>query len=142
MKEIEVLYIQPGRYPEVIKMENTLEELQSRVEGSIEIVYPWEEAVCVVCDEEGKLKGSPLNRSLEDYDILAGSFLICGCRGADLCSLTEQQKERYEQMFVDPQLFARTPYGIQCLPCLPEQYDRIESRFASRPYFNQRDEAR
>ena len=142
METIEVLYVKPGRYPEVITMENTLEQLQARVEGNIEILSPWQDSVCVVCDDEGKLKGSPLNRSLEDYDILAGCFLICGVKGENLCSLTPCQKERYEQLFHDPQLFARTPYGIQCLPCLPEQYDRVHSRFARRPHFPQRDEER
>lgn len=45
------------------------------VGGPIQALYPWEEPVAIVCNDEGKNMGLPLNRVLENYDIIAGAFL-------------------------------------------------------------------
>lgn len=47
-----------------------LNSLQQVVGGYIEAVYPYDDPVAIVCHEEGKLIGLPLNRKLEDYDIM------------------------------------------------------------------------
>lgn len=73
---LKVLLVEPGQYPKQVEVENTLANLQKLVGGDIEPVYPWQEPVCIVCNDEGKLNGSPLNRPLEDYDILAGVSLF------------------------------------------------------------------
>ena len=44
---------------------SSLESLQAAVGGGlIEAVYPFEEEVAIVCNEEGKINGMPLNRAL------------------------------------------------------------------------------
>ncbi len=63
---LKVLLVEPGQYPKQVEVENTLANLQKLVGGDIEPVYPWQEPVCIVCNDEGKLNGSPLNRPLED----------------------------------------------------------------------------
>ena len=45
-----------------------LEDLQHEVGGYIEAVYPFEDEVAIVCNEEGKLEGLDLNRSLRGDD--------------------------------------------------------------------------
>ena len=52
----------------------------------IEAFYPFEEPVCIVCNEEGKLDGLPLNRAVyadpsrrEMLDIIAGTCFVCSC---------------------------------------------------------------
>lgn len=74
--KIRILYVQPGKYPEERVIEHTLAAMQALVGGDIEAVYPWEDNACVVCDDEGKLKHKPLNRPLEDYDVLSGISLF------------------------------------------------------------------
>ena len=74
--KIRVLYVQPGKYPEERVIEHTLAAMQALVGGDIEAVYPWEDNACVVCDDEGKLKHKPLNRPLEDCDVLSGISLF------------------------------------------------------------------
>ena len=69
--KIRVLYVQPGKYPEERIIENNLKSMQKLVDGDIEGVYPWRDYACIVCNDEGKLNNMPLNRLLEDYDILA-----------------------------------------------------------------------
>ena len=78
-----------------------------------------------VCDDEGKLKHKPLNRPLEDYDVLSGDFFVCGLGKNDFTSLTDKQLRRYEKLFRDPELFLPTPIGIMPMKCTPDQYRRL-----------------
>ena len=89
--KIRILYVQPGKYPEERIIDNTLKAYQSLVYGDIESVAPWRTNVRVVCNQEGKLNGMPPNRLLGDYDILMGSFFICGLRNGNFISLTDEQ---------------------------------------------------
>lgn len=97
-----VLLVQPGKHPVEITIPHTLKELQKQVGGTIEIVYPWpDRSVGLVCHDEGKLLGLPLNRALPEIgDAIAGDFLLCGLcdteDGGSLCSLPpEQRHNRY-----------------------------------------------
>lgn len=93
-----VLLVQPGKHPVEITIPHTLKELQKQVGGTIEIVYPWpDRSVGLVCHDEGKLLGLPLNRALPEIgDAIAGDFLLCGLcdteDGGSLCSLPPEQK--------------------------------------------------
>lgn len=78
-----------------------------------------------VCDDEGKLKHKPLNRPLEDYDVLSGDFFACGLGEDDFTSLTDKQFRYYEKLFRDPELFLPTPIGIMPMKCTPDQYRRL-----------------
>ena len=78
-----------------------------------------------VCDDEGKLKHKPLNRPLEDYDVLSGDFFVCGLGENDFTSLTDKQFRHYEKLFRDPELFLPTPIGIMPMKCTPDQYRRL-----------------
>lgn len=93
------LIIEPEKTPRIADIENDLKTLQAIVGGYIEIVYPFDDTVALVCHEEGKLIGLPLNRSLEDYDIIAGTFIIVGLNEDDFCSLTPEQTEKYRQKY-------------------------------------------
>ena len=82
-EKMTVLYVKPGEKPKHIEIENDLEALQRAVGGYIEAVYPYEDPVALIVNEEGKLNGLPLNRALRDedndiYDIVAGPFLVVG----------------------------------------------------------------
>lgn len=103
--KIRILYVQPGKYPEERIIDNTLKAYQSLVYGDIESVAPWRTNVRVVCNQEGKLNGMPPNRLLGDYDILMGSFFICGLRNGNFISLTDEQFKRYEKLYHDPIIF-------------------------------------
>lgn len=130
--QIRVLYVQPGKYPEERIVENDLKSMQKLVGGDIESVAPWRENVRVVCNQEGKLNGMPLNRLLGDYDILTGSFLICGLRNGNFISLTDEQFKRYEKLYHDPIIFTDTPLGIYPMKATPEQYTRVMNDMQAR----------
>ena len=59
---IAVLIVEPGKEPYVKEIDSGLESLQHEVGGYIEAVYPYEDPVALVCNEEGKLEGLPLNQ--------------------------------------------------------------------------------
>lgn len=69
-----VLIVEPGQYPREADIDGSLDTLQHIVGGLIETLYPWEDRAVLICNDEGKLMGLPLNRSLEDYDIIAGTL--------------------------------------------------------------------
>lgn len=62
--KISVLLVQPGKYAQMIEVEDTLEAMQELVGGDIEEYMPFEDEVAVVCNEEGKMRGLALNRAI------------------------------------------------------------------------------
>ena len=63
-KTIKVVLVEPGKLARQAEIPATLEGMQAVVKGSIEPFYPFEEEVCIVCNEEGKITGMPLNRAV------------------------------------------------------------------------------
>lgn len=52
----------------MIEIEDTLEAMQSIVDGDIEEYMPFSDEVAIICNEEGKVNGLPLNRAIYDSD--------------------------------------------------------------------------
>lgn len=107
-----VLLVAPLEPPRAAELDNTLEAMQRAVGGPIQAVYPFEEPVALICHEEGKLVGLPLNRCLrldngEIYDIIAGTFFLCAAPpdSEDFESLTAEQIERYARHFARPEIY-------------------------------------
>ena len=65
---MKVLMVEPGKSPYAAEIESGLKSLQAAVGGDIQAVYPYEDPVALICNEEGKLLGLPLNRALFDDD--------------------------------------------------------------------------
>ena len=118
-----VLIVEPGKAPCQSEIGRKLSSMQKVVGGTIQVLYPFEEPVALVCNDEGKLMGLPANRALRDrdgklYDIVCGTFFLCGAPpdSEDFISLTEEQLERYQQRFLHPELFLNLGGEILCLP--------------------------
>ena len=123
---MKVVICEPGQYARIADIEPTLKAEQEIVGGLIDCVYPWpNDMAALVCNDEGKLNGLPLNRALEDYDVIAGTFFICGISGENFCSLTEEQTALYLKKFHDPEVFAQTPFGLLRMLTTPEQYKQL-----------------
>ena len=103
--------VEPHKKPKVIEMKHDLESLQKAVGGYIEVVYPWDDFVGVICNEEGKINGLELNRALRDeygeiFDVIAGTFLIVGLTDDDFTDIPEDLIDKYLKMFEEPEMFA------------------------------------
>ena len=68
IETMKVLVVEPEKEPYVKEISSGLSSLQKEVGGFIEAVYPFEDPVAIICNEEGKLEGLPLNRALRDED--------------------------------------------------------------------------
>ena len=118
---MKVLLINPGVAPQVREIEHSLKVMQELVDGHIEAVYPFDDTVALVCNDEGKLLGLPLNRAVRDpatgqiLDIIAGTFFICGLSEDDFASLSDEQIQRYIQIFRHPEAFIQSDYQIVIL---------------------------
>ena len=94
-----------------MEIRKTLETYQQLVGGFIECVYPYDDNAIMVCNDEGKLNGLPLNRGIYDdsgrlLDVIAGSFFIVGDDGdGDFCSLTDEQIKKYLAMYGEVETF-------------------------------------
>lgn len=128
---MKVLLVKPQMYPQVVEIENELEVLQKMVGGLIQAVYPFEDEVCLICNDEGKLLNLKSNRALYDngsvYDVIAGDFLVVGTGMEDFCSLTDEQIERYEKRFHQPEMFIQIGYDITVLPMLDDDVKESEA---------------
>ena len=97
---MKVLMVEPGKSPYAAEIESGLKSLQAAVGGDIQAVYPYEDPVALICNEEGKLMGLPLNRALFDddghiYDIVSGNFLIVGLGEENFTDLSPDLMEKY-----------------------------------------------
>ena len=111
---MKILLIAPGTAPRALDIDHSLKSMQELVSGTIEAIYPFADSVALVCNDEGKLLGLPLNRAVRDpatgqiLDIIAGTFFICGLSEDEFASLTDDQIQRYTQMFRCPEVFLKS----------------------------------
>lgn len=117
-KNIKVIIVEPGKpaYLKVIK--DKLEVYQEIVGGLIELVYPFDDDVILVDNEEGKLIGLPLNRKINEIssplnellwdgwnpDIIQGTFLLVqDDHEGGFTSLSDELAEKYLKRFAIPE---------------------------------------
>ena len=120
-EKISVLVVEPEKKPYAKEISSGLSSLQHEVGGYIQAVYPYEEPVAIICDEEAKLKGSELNRVLRDedgqiYDVVAGTFLIVGLGESEFTSLTPEHMKQFKEKFETPEMFMRLNGKLVVLP--------------------------
>ena len=106
---INVILCEPGKTAHVISIANRLESLQEIVGGFIEVICPFDDPVAIICNEEGKLNGMELNRTLRNFaaktcDILVGPFLVIGLRENNFTSLPIELQKKYFTMFEHPNI--------------------------------------
>ena len=109
-EKLKVLMVEPQKEPCAVEIPAGLKGLQMAVGGYIEAVYPYEDPVALICNEEGKLMGLDLNRALRDedghiYDVLAGPFMVVGLGEEDFVSLPDELIQKFEQKFHTPEEF-------------------------------------
>ena len=99
---MKVLIVEPLKAPYAAEIDGSLESMQNIVGGLIQVIYPFDDPVALVCNDEGKLLGLPLNRILADgngraYDIIAGTFFLCAAPSDSdsFESLAEEQIQHY-----------------------------------------------
>lgn len=119
-----IIIVEGGKSPCEAELEHDLESMRRCVDGNIEAVYePGGRGAALICNDEGKLLGLPLNRALRDeegeiYDVIAGSFFVCGAPpdSESFASLTGEQVDYWMERFAKPEFFVRVNGQIICIP--------------------------
>lgn len=108
-----ILLIEPLLPPREVEILGTLESMQALVGGTIQAVFPFEDPIALICNDDGKLLNLPLNRALrnpdngEIYDVVAGAFFLCGAPpdAENFTDLTPDQVTAYMAKFHNPEQF-------------------------------------
>ena len=124
-EKLTVLVVEPMKEPYVKEIDPGLHALQAEVGGDIAASYPFDDPVGLVLNDEGKLIGLDLNRSLRDehgeiYDIVAGTFLVVGLGEESFTSLPPELAQKYMEHFKQPEQFINLNGQIVALPVEPE----------------------
>ena len=120
-----VIVVEPLEKPTAKDISSDLESMQKIVGGSIQAIYPFDEPVALICNEEGKLLNLPLNRALRDdegnvYDTISGTFFVCVAPpdSDHFAGLTDQQVKTYMERFDMPEMFLNVGGDLFVLPYL------------------------
>jgi len=125
-EKMKVLVVEPMQEPYIKEIDAGLKSLQNEVGGNIQAVYPFDELAAVICNEEGKINGLELNRALFDnngriYDILAGTFLVCGLTDDNFGSLPDDLIKQFSERFRQPETFVKVGHDILAIPTEPRK---------------------
>lgn len=125
----------PGKTAQVIDIKDGLKGMQEFVDGYIEAIYPFDDPVAIICNEEGKLNRLPLNRALytedgEMFDIACGNIMICGLGEDNFASLQGELLEKYLEKFKHPETFIKIGNDILAIK-LPEEQKQTEGQAQS-----------
>lgn len=129
-EKITVLLVEPGKYPKPIEIEDTLEAMQEVVGGDIEEYMPFDDEVAIICNEEGKMNGSELNRAVyskdkQILDVIAGKFFVAYApfESESFLSMPKDLMKKYEDKFRYPERFYKTSEGIEAKAYKPVSKD-------------------
>ena len=113
-KAMHILIVEPGKHPREAEIDGSLESMQKTVGGYIQTIYPFEDEVAVICDDEAKLKSdTQWNRLLPEIgDVIKGTFFIAGLGDEDFTDLSAELTEKFKERFWDIELFIPTPNGL------------------------------
>ena len=127
-EKIRVIVCRPKKRAEIVEIEDKLETMQELVGGLIQEYMPWEDEVAIICNEEGKLEGLPLNRGIRDenghlQEIIVGDFFICYAplESERFLSMPPELEEKYMEMFEFPEMFMMDNGEIDSIPYEPQE---------------------
>lgn len=120
---MQVVIVEPKKKPTVQDINDGLEAMQKIVGGTIQAIYPFDEPIALICNDEGKFLNLPLNWALRDnagciYDIVAGTFFLCAAPTDkdNFASLTEEQTQTCLKRFAVPEQFIQVGDAVFVLP--------------------------
>ena len=97
---MQIMMIKAQMNPVMIEVEHCLHSFQQLVGGMIEVVEPFlDNDVVLVCDENGRDKGKPVNRIINTNIDICGDFFFCGQIDDQLCDFPKNKELYYKAMF-------------------------------------------
>ena len=105
---MKVLLIKPMEHPQVVDIEDSLDEFYRILEcDCITATYPWEtDAVALVTDDNGLSTEKPFSRYIKELEQpIKGNFFLRGLGEEDFAELPEDLIRKYTERFWVPEAF-------------------------------------
>lgn len=112
---MKILIVEPGKHPRIEEITGSLKSMQEIVGGYIQAIYPFDDPIALVCDEEGLFKGTKWNRRISKDCAIKGPFFLCGLDEEDFADLPDALVDQYIQRFWEPEEFEFTPPPIRVI---------------------------
>lgn len=114
-RKIKVVLLEPSKLARVVEIGSSLESMQEVVGGRVSSFYPFEKEVCIVANDESKSNGMRENRGVRNdkgvmIEFIYGPAFICGCKDRCFYSLSDEQIDRYLELFRYPERLVKI-YG-------------------------------
>ncbi len=94
-----VLVVEPGIAP-YEKEINGLDDMNKIVGGTISAIYPFQDRVGIVCNDDALYLNMDFNRSMPGgYGGVFGPFFVCGLGEEDFCTLPPDLIEKFKKYF-------------------------------------------
>lgn len=123
---MKVIVFEPGKEAYVNDIGKGLQAMQKVVNGYIQALYPIDDPVAIVLNDEGKINGSKANRPLYDTNgtisnIFFGTFFICGVGEEDFTDIPDELIQKYIDMFPLPKevFIPKNPIRKLCVDFRP-----------------------
>ena len=124
---IKVVMCEPGKKAYITDISNDLQKMQKTVGGLIELYYLTED-VFLVCNDEHKINGMQMNRTITNeegnvIEFICGPFFIAkdDPEGeGEICSLSWEEAEHYREKYLFPEDIFLVGSQIMAFPYYPE----------------------
>lgn len=108
MYGLRMLMIQPHRTPIVTFVREDIDDLQRAVsdhgeDSRIQYTYPFDDDCMVLGNDDAKCIGMEGNRRFGESIYAGPIFITRDNHNSGLCSLTDEQVQKYSEMFAEPQ---------------------------------------
>ena len=108
MDGLRMLMIQPHRTPIVTFVREDIDDLQRAVsdhgeDSRIQYTYPFDDDCMVLGNDDAKCIGMEGNRRFDESIYAGPIFITRDNHNSGLCSLTDEQVQKYSEMFAEPQ---------------------------------------
>ena len=119
MDGIRVLMIEPGKVPVETRVIDDYRMWQKAVSDHgepalMEVTHPFDDSVCVIGNEEAKLIGMQGNRRI-GHSVYAGPIFLVNEDGhGDFCDMTDEQIEKYAEIFGHPEEISEDEVQADC----------------------------
>lgn len=102
---MKILVIEPGKHPRITEIDGSLRSMQETVGGNIQAIYPFDDHIALICDEEGLFKDIKWNRRITQDCAIKGTFFLCGFGEEDFMDIPEELVAQYTHRFWSPEEF-------------------------------------
>lgn len=99
---MKVLIVEPNKHPYEQEIDSGFRSMRRIVGGSIDIIYPFDDLVAIVCNDEARLEPDAEWNRYIGTELIKGTYFVCGIdEDGNLCDLPDDLMEKYKNFFLE-----------------------------------------